>query len=73
MNYIHQKGVVHRDIKPENLLVDKNGKLVLADFGFASELEPSINSKIPEAQKKFDPTVTLNHLVGSEEYNAPEV
>ena len=38
MNYIHNKGIIHRDIKPENLLVNKSGKLVLADFGFATEL-----------------------------------
>lgn len=68
MSYIHNKGIIHRDIKPENLLVNKSGKLVLADFGFATELgAPS------QSQTNFDPTVSINHLIGSEEYNAPEV
>lgn len=32
---VHKKGIIHRDIKPENILVDKDGKFVLTDFGIA--------------------------------------
>ena len=32
---IHNKGIIHRDIKPENILVDKDAKFVLTDFGIA--------------------------------------
>lgn len=35
LDSIHKKGIIHRDIKPENILVDKNGKFVLSDFGIA--------------------------------------
>jgi serine/threonine protein kinase len=31
----HFEGVVHRDVKPDNVLVDKEGRIRLADFGIA--------------------------------------
>ena len=35
LQYAHDHGVVHRDIKPENVLLDKEGRVKIADFGIA--------------------------------------
>ena len=62
--YLHSKSIVHRDIKPENILLNKEGKIKVIDFGL-SKYEPGINI-IPNLQRRWS-------LVGTAYYMAPEV
>ncbi|MCI0471917.1 MAG: serine/threonine protein kinase, partial [Candidatus Aminicenantes bacterium] len=35
----HKKDIIHRDLKPQNIMIDKNGKVYITDFGLAKSLQ----------------------------------
>ncbi|HVZ88133.1 MAG TPA: protein kinase [Polyangia bacterium] len=55
---LHSSGVVHRDFKPDNILRMEDGRLILSDFGLATDAATA-------------PGVTV--LIGTPHYMAPEV
>lgn len=42
VEYLDSMGIAHRDIKDENLVIDKNLKIKLIDFGSATAVDPSV-------------------------------
>lgn len=55
LSVVHQEGLVHRDAHPGNIMLRKNGKAVLIDFGIAKEILPHNTSKDARANKGFAP------------------
>jgi len=41
LHVLHTEGKVHRDLKPENVLIRRNGKAALTDFGVVGEMDKS--------------------------------
>jgi len=63
LQYAHDEGIVHRDIKPENVLLDKKGRVKIADFGLA---------KILGREPQDFHLTGAGQVMGTPNYMAPE-
>ncbi|MFN6486315.1 MULTISPECIES: serine/threonine-protein kinase [unclassified Nostoc] len=56
LSVVHQAGLVHRDAHPGNIMMQRNGKAVLIDFGIAKEILPkTLSSKGIAGNEGFAP------------------
>jgi serine/threonine protein kinase len=63
LQFAHDEGIVHRDIKPENVLLDKKGRVKIADFGLA---------RILGRETKDFRLTGAKDVMGTPHYMAPE-
>jgi tRNA A-37 threonylcarbamoyl transferase component Bud32 len=60
LDYAHSRGVLHRDVKPSNILVAKDGRPMLGDFGLARMMVADQN------------LTQAGMILGTPSYMAPE-
>ncbi len=68
----HERGVVHRDLKPANVMVNRQGRVKVLDFGLAKAamVEPDVDDTL--AATRSTPLSHAGEVVGTVPYMAPE-
>ena len=75
LQFAHDQGIVHRDIKPENILLDRLGRVKVADFGIAKVVAAVCDRPAEEEgnQRRSQIDATLaGKILGTPQYMAPE-
>lgn len=74
LDFIHSQGIVHRDIKLSNVLLAKDGRAVLSDFGISRLCSNRLRGAVNAVNTMVTEVESLPKLVmGTQGYMAPEV
>jgi tetratricopeptide (TPR) repeat protein len=72
IGHAHLRGVIHRDIKPQNILVDRERRARIIDFGIARAIDPGDSApRLTAAGQTLQPIGTLRYM-SPEQLNAPD-
>jgi len=74
LQFAHDQGIVHRDIKPENILLDRRGRVKVADFGLAKIVagERPENPAGGAATAGSASLTEAGKILGTPQYMSPE-
>ena len=70
---VHAAGIVHRDVKLENILLDRNGRAVLSDFGISRIVDDDLRRKLEVTRTMVAKDADMKLVVGTAAYLAPEI
>ncbi|HEV2318522.1 MAG TPA: serine/threonine-protein kinase, partial [Verrucomicrobiae bacterium] len=74
LQFAHDQGIVHRDIKPENILLDRRGRVKLADFGLAKLVGAGGGPVTGDRDARiFGLATPTGKIMGTPYYMAPEL
>jgi serine/threonine-protein kinase len=57
LQFLHKNGIIHGDVKPGNLLLDRNSRIKLGDFGIARRIAAGDGSVVKGTTKYMAPEV----------------
>jgi WD40 repeat protein/tRNA A-37 threonylcarbamoyl transferase component Bud32/Flp pilus assembly protein TadD len=60
VHHAHQRGILHRDLKPSNIVLDREGRAHVTDFGLAKRIEGSNDATV------------YGSVMGTPSYMSPE-